>query len=99
MNLKIIYATNERKRHTKVTFSFIERQAELSPIRIVRSPCGSGAASNRYYYQADFVAPADAAFAFCGVIRTNIWRKLNPQFNPKRLCWIGNVAELSPGGE
>lgn len=55
-----------------------------------------GAASSRYNYQADFVAPNDAAFAFSnGLIRANIDRKWNPKFNPKKLDsdWTGNICE------
>lgn len=93
MKLKVVYSTNKKKLLSLGKFQFVEKQAELTPIRIIRIPCGIGAASKRYYYQADFFAPNDSAFAHYGTIRVNIQRKLNPHFNPKNFNWNGNVAE------
>ncbi len=62
MKLKVRYATKERKWLSETTYQPKSKDAELSPVRIMRSPCGSGAAANRYRYQADFEAPKDAAF-------------------------------------
>ena len=68
------------------------KYAELEPVQFFRSPCGSGAAANRYYYYADFIAPDDAKFVNNGLIRENINRKLNPGFKPKKFEWDGNKA-------
>lgn len=92
MKLKVRYATKERKWLSETTYQPKSKDAELSPVRIMRSPCGSGAAANRYRYQADFEAPKDAAFSHGGLMRTNIERKWNPKFNPKKLQWDGDVC-------
>lgn len=94
MKLKIKYPTTETISTGPSTHRYVYREVELQPVRILRSSCGTGAAASRYYYQADFVAPNDAAFAFSnGLIRTNIERKWNPKFNPKKLDWTGNICE------
>lgn len=92
MKLKIRYATKERKYISAHVFQNVGRDAELEPVRILRRPCGSGSAANRYYYQADFLAPEDAEFAYNGLIRENVNRITNPGFDPKKITWAGNTG-------
>lgn len=95
MKLNISYPTKDRNYITPGTFKFVSKDAELEPVRIYRSPCGTGTAANRYYYQAEFLAPSDAEFVRDGKIRVNIKRDINPFFKPKELMWEGNIAEIS----
>jgi hypothetical protein len=92
MKLKIRYATKERTYVTEHTYRPVDKAAELTPVRIVRFPCGTGAAASRYYYSADFSAPDDAFVVHNGLMRTQIVRKLNPHFDPKKLEWTGDVC-------
>ena len=94
MKLKIRYATKERKYLSANAYQNVSRDAELEPVRILRRPCGSGSAANRYYYQAEFIAPEDAEFSYNGLIRENVNRKTNPRFDPKKLIWAGNIASI-----
>ena len=94
MKLKVRYATKERNYIRPGMYQNVSKDAELKPVRVLRQPCGTGAAANRYYYQADFIAPEDAEFVRDGLIRENVNRKTNPQFNPKKLDWVGNIASI-----
>ena len=94
MKLNINYPTTERKQLSAVSYSHVRKDADLEPVRIIRTPCGTGAAANRYYYSGVFVAPEDAEYVIDGTIRANIFRKQNPHFNPKILNWVGNVAVI-----
>jgi len=64
---------------------------------ILRRPCGSGASSNRYYYEAVFKAPDDAEFIHNGVVNSPINRKLNKQFDPKKIHFDGRIAVMQKG--
>lgn len=99
MKLKIRYTTKERRWISASTFQNISKDAELEPVRIIRTPCGRDAAANRYYYDAIFSAPDDAEriVVVNGKIRVNINRKYNPQFNPKKLKWEGNIVNCDRG--
>lgn len=90
LKIKIQYETKETQSVKPGWHRHIIAEAELTPIRIFRRTCGSGAAANRYYYLAKFIAPADAYFVIDGLIEENINRKRNPHFNPKKLKWVGN---------
>ena len=90
--INITYDTTEKQMKSEVTFSYVRASTRLELLRIIRSKCGSGAASKRFRYEGVFVAPKDAIFARNGEIRVNIARKLNPQFNPKDYVFIGDVA-------
>ena len=95
MKLKVKYATKERKYLSPTTYQNLAKEAELEPVRFIRQPCGShGAAANRYYYSAYFVAPDDAEFVHDGLICENVNRKTNPRFNLKKIEWIGNIGML-----
>lgn len=93
MKLKITYPTKERKYITKHMFQNVTKSIELEPVKIYRTPCGTGKAANRYYYSAYFKAPEDAEFVANGMISEPINRKDNPRFNPKQLKWEGSVCE------
>jgi hypothetical protein len=94
MKLKARYATKERNYIRPGVYQNISKDAELEPVRILRQSCGTGAAANRYFYVAYFVAPEDAEFVHDGLIRENVNRKTNPRFNPKELDWVGNIASI-----
>jgi hypothetical protein len=91
MNLKIAYATKERKYITTYTYQNIYKSVTLEPVRILRRPCGRNAL-NRFFYEAEFVAPDDAEFVNNGKIRENINRRLNPHFKPQKLIWDGDIS-------
>ena len=91
MKLRIRYATKERKYLNSHTYQNVSKDVELMPVRVIRHPCGTGAAAKRYYYQADFHAPDDAEFVHNGLIRENVNRKMNPLFDPKKLRFEGNI--------
>jgi hypothetical protein len=92
MKLEIRYPTKERKYINGGAYQHCTKDAELEPVRIFRSSCGlTGAASKRFYYEAEFVAPDDAAFVHEEKIRANINRKTNPKFNPNELEFNGNI--------
>ena len=90
--LNISYATKTRKYVSSHMYQNISVDATLRPVRIIRTPCGSGAAAHRYYYSAQFPAPDDAEFILDGLINENINRKMNPHFNPKKINWEGNAS-------
>lgn len=92
MKLKIRYETKEKIYSGSGVYQHVIAYTELEPVRIMRYPCGTGAAANRYYYEAQFLAPDDAEFVDEGVIRAAINRKLNPFFNPKKLVFEKNVC-------
>lgn len=94
MKLHVSYPTTERKQLSAATYTHVRKNAELVAVKILRSPCGTGAAANRYYYEGQFVAPDDAEYVYDGLIRTNIFRNENPHFKPKLLNWVGNVAVI-----
>ena len=94
MKLIVSYPTSEREYRTPCTYSYVYKQIEIEPVKILRSPCGIGRAANRYYYQAMFVAPDDAEFVHDGLITENIDRGLNKHFNPKNFVFVNNVAVL-----
>ncbi|WP_027855204.1 hypothetical protein [Marinobacterium litorale] len=93
MLLTVRYPTKE-KDPTKTTHQHLIREAQLQPVRIVRQPCGKGAASNRYTYIGVYVAPADAQYALDGMMREVIDRKANPHFKPKALYWDDDTATV-----
>lgn len=87
----------ERYEINECCHSFRSKSYEVEPIKIYRSPCGSGVASNRYTYRALFIGFGDMVDvhnkSVDGVeVIENISRKLNPSFKPKSLKWDGNVA-------
>lgn len=94
MRLNIRYATKEKFWHSPNTFSNVAREASLEPIKIIRRPCGSGKAANRYYYQAVFMAPDDAESYGYPTITENINRAKNKQFKPKDFIFINNVCVI-----
>lgn len=87
----------ERVDLSPVTHTFRRDSFEVRPFKIIRTPCGRGAAAKRYTYRARFIG-------LDGMIdlieqslegretEENINRKRNPRFNPKKLNWDGNVA-------
>jgi hypothetical protein len=91
MKLNIAYATKDRKYVSANSYQNLVKSVTLEPTRILRRPCGRNA-GNRYYYEAEFVAPEDAEFVDGGKIRENINRWLNPQFKPQKLVWDGDVS-------
>lgn len=91
MKLRIKYPTKERDYISQHAYRYVYKDAELEAVRVVRCPCGRGAAANRYYFTAHFNAPDDAEFAFNGIIQANINRRANPHFNPNKLIFVGNV--------
>lgn len=95
MKLKVQYPTTQRHYISKATFQHVSREAELEPFRIIRRPCGTGAAASRYYYFADFPAPKDAAFVYDGYIREPINRRQNPHFDPKKFTFSEDVCRLN----
>ena len=95
--LTVVYATKERKYHSACTYSNVQKTIEVCPAKIVRRPCGQGAAAHRYYYECLFAAPDDAEFAWNGLVRSNIVRSMNPGFKPKDLSWAGDVCEFKHG--
>lgn len=94
------YATTEREYLSEHAYTLVYRTAMLDVVNVFRIPCGRGAASKRYRYSAQCRAPADAAFVYDGTITVNVFRKLNPDFSPTRLAWVGDRAacgsETSP---
>lgn len=94
MKLNVRYATKEKQWHSSSTYSNITKDAELEPIKILRRPCGTGAASNRFYYQAVFVAPDDAESYGYSTITENIIRHKNKHFKPKEFVFINNICDL-----
>lgn len=92
MLLNIRYQITEVERVGEYTSQHLQRDAQLRPIRIVREPCGKGAAANRFRYYGIFTAPSDAAHTVDGMMRGHIVREVNPHFKPKALYWDGNTA-------
>ena len=95
----IINTMYEQYKVSEHSVSFRCKSYEVEPIKIVRSPCGSGAAAKRYTYQAVFIGFGDMLNCLNKSVageevRENISRKLNPKFNPKKLNWDGNVATI-----
>lgn len=84
------------------TFIRRNKKAQLEAVAIMRQPVGPKA-RNRYFYFALAAAPDDASFTetHFGVkcIRVNVFRKINPQFNPKKLTFEGNICKLSSAEE
>jgi len=89
--IKIQYPTKERKYLSRHTYQNVHKTADLKPIKIIRHPCGTGAAASRYYYEAVFHAPIDAEFVYRDTIRANINRKANPKFKPSDFNFVNNV--------
>jgi len=95
MLLKFSYPTKETVSKGTGWYSHVYREAELQPVRIIRFPKDkNNGRNNRYYYEADYVAPPDAESLFIreGLTRRYIDRKVNPHFNPKKIIWNGNIA-------
>lgn len=73
----------------------------VTPFKITRRPCGScGMARNRYYYTAHFIGFGDMLDchnkSLIGVETSeNIVRSANKNFNPAKLNWVGNVANVN----
>lgn len=95
MLLKLSYRTKETVDVREGWFTHITKTVEVAPVRIIRYSCGRGKAASRYRYQADFIAPDDAQFIFNGCVRANIIRKENPHFDPKKLVFVGDVADAT----
>lgn len=96
ITLLVQYCTNEKINRTDSTYQLKSKVIEIKPLKITRTPCGDyGEAKHRYFYQAVFNAPDDAAFPHNGVIRDNINRKMNPKFKPKDFVFINNVCDLT----
>lgn len=97
MMLTVSYATKEKVFVTAHTYHHVYKRAELKPIAINRIIAARTKKGNRYYYDGVFDAPHDADFSvdYDGkkVIYCNIFRKLNPHFNPKKLAFNGNTAK------
>ena len=91
MPILVRYPTKQRKYISECVYQHVSKDAVLEPVKIIRFPCGTGAAAKRYFYQGYFIAPPDAEFARDGVIRENINRKRNPKFNPKKLIFVNDV--------
>lgn len=85
MKLTVTYVTKERKWHNAICFSNVSKTIEVEPVLISRSPCGKGAAKNRYYYTAFFTAPEDALYSVEGMCKSRIYRTFNPSFRPNGL--------------
>lgn len=72
----------------------------VKPVRIIRYSCGRhGAARSRFYYHCQFIGFGDmlnchAKSAVGEVMTEVIIRKQNPKFNPKKLNWVGDVADI-----
>ncbi len=96
MKLRIRYATVERKWLSDGCYQNVMADAELEPIHIERTPCGIGAAANRYTYRGVFYAPADAEFLrpneVDGIIDARIDRKENPLFKPNDILWQDDIG-------
>lgn len=96
LTVRVQYLINERVNETKNTFQLKSKFIEVTPLKITRSSCGYyGQAKHRYFYQAIFNAPSDAAFPHDGIIRDNIDRKMNPKFKPKDFVFINDVCDLT----
>ena len=73
---------------------------EVEPFKIVRSEAGDyQKTAMKYYYVAHFIGFADMLDVHNKSIvgketYENINRKTNPKFNPKKLNWIGNEAQI-----
>ena len=96
----IINTMYEQYRVSANTVSFRTKNYEVKPIKIIRSPCGSGAAAKRYHYEAVFIGFGDMLNCLNKSVVgeeviENISRKLNHKFNPKKLNWNGNVAIIT----
>jgi hypothetical protein len=99
MKLKIRYSSKERVSRGPNAYSHVIKEGDLVATHIIRTPCGYyGAARNRFYYSGIFIAPDDAEFVDNGTIRTNINRKLNRKFNPKKLNFDGWTCILPIDG-
>jgi len=95
MKLLVSYPTTEKRYRSAHTYTYVLKTEELEVVRIVRYAIGrNGAAANRFRYQADFKAPADAAFVRDGMIRESFDRKVNKHFKPKELLFINNVCDF-----
>jgi len=92
MLLNVRYTTNEEEQVSPGVSRYIQRDARLQPLRIIRRPCGEGAAAKRFTYTAIYAAPADARYALNGELKELINRKTNPQFKPNALYWDGDMA-------
>ena len=83
------------------SYTFECADYEVDPTKIVRSRVGSvGAARERYYYSVHFVGFGDMLDVHKKSLAgketyENLNRKKNPRFNPKKLTWIGNTANLA----
>jgi len=93
--IRVRYATKVRRYLGPGWYQHIEKEVEVSPLRIFRRPCGIGASANRYYYEVIFSDPGDAEYVRNGEVTANINRKTNPKFNPKKLNWCENIAKVS----
>lgn len=95
MKLVVSYPTTERKYVSAHSYTLVHKTVELMAVRVIRHAMGRvGAAANRYWYQAQFVAPEDAAFICNGLITENISRPLNKHFKPKELSFINNKVQF-----
>ena len=95
MKLLVSYPTTEKRYVSAHSYTLVHKTAELMAVRVIRHAMGRvGAAANRYWYQAEFIAPADAAFISNGLITVNISRPLNKHFKPKELNFINNKAKF-----
>lgn len=95
MKIKIRYATKERKYLNDSCYQNVSKDVELDVVQVRRTPCGTGAAAERYNYHGYFSAPEDAEFVRDGFIVARIDRKSNPHFSPKKLEWTGNLYSVA----
>lgn len=85
------YTTKQRIKINEVVSQWVDKDDWLEVVAIYRHPDGwNGRQRNRYKYEAVCVAPDDADFADDGYVRCNVWRKLNPHFDPKKIEFIGD---------
>lgn len=82
------------------SYTFECADYEVEPTKIVRFRVGSvGAARERYYYKVYFIGFGDMLDVHKKSLAgketyENLNRKKNPKFNPKKLTWVGNTANL-----
>ena len=95
MLLKFSYPTKETVSKGVGWYSHVYKESEQHVVRLLRFPSDkNNGSNNRYYYEADYIAPDDAEplFTCDGLTRQYVDRKVNPHFNPKKIVWNGNIA-------
>lgn len=83
---------------SKSTYTFRSERMEVEVLTVLRSPCGRGAAANRYYYTAIIKQPErmhpDAGFSGVGQ-RVGVIRSINPSWKPPVFESGKNVYEVT----